>query len=105
MKQQMTQKQLPLEWTKHLRSKAERDTFESLLRNNTNILFTLYCLIEEYDNAIQNKDYSETDFETPNWSEKQAFRNGQKSTLNKIKKLLEFSKAWPKTYLTKKMIY
>lgn len=84
-------KQLPVQWTKHLQGE-KRDNLEALVRNSTIVLSRLYEILEEELAQIEAKEYSITDFEDPSWSQKQAFRNGSKAQINKLKNLLSFLK-------------
>lgn len=83
---------LPVVWTKHLKTEKERREFEDYLRNSTRALTRLLDIIEESESNLIKKDISETDFEDPNWSHKQAFRNGRLSGLSEIKTILTFIK-------------
>ena len=46
--------------------------------------------IEENERQLLSLNTSASDFEDPNWSHKQAFRNGQLSGLKKMKELIPF---------------
>lgn len=76
-------------WTQHLSGKDKED-FEVIVRNSTLLLTRLKEIIEESERALQSQSYSVKDFEDPNWSHKQAFRNGELARLSKLKALIPF---------------
>jgi hypothetical protein len=81
-------KGISLTWVKNLPEDKAKD-FEIVLRNSTMILGRLKAILQE---ELQNTYNDETmkDFEDPNWSHKQAFRNGDRSRIRKTLNLLEF---------------
>ena len=84
-------KNLPVVWTKHLKGDS-KDNFEQLLRNSSTVLSRLTEIIEEKEESLYKSSVSISDFDEPNWSHKQAFRNGQMSGLKEVRELLEFIK-------------
>ena len=76
-------------WTQHLTGK-EKDDFEVIVRNSTLLLTRLKQIIEDSERSLQSQAYSLKDFEDPNWSHKQAFRNGELARLSKLKALIPF---------------
>lgn len=83
---------LPLPWVRHLKDPESKENFERSVRGSTVALARLLSLLEEQEQTIHNQEASASDFEDPNWSHKQAFRNGQKNQLKELKKLLSFLK-------------
>lgn len=82
-------KPLSSAWTRHLDGQA-KDDFEIIVRNSTLLLTRLKDYIEENERSLLSLNTSADDFEDPNWSHKQAFRNGQLSGLKKMKELIPF---------------
>lgn len=77
------------QWVKHVKSEEEKKEFEKSVRASRWILDHLMNIVIEDEQAL---DRSETDpkcFEDPNWSHKQAFKNGYRASLNNIKKLID----------------
>jgi hypothetical protein len=75
-------------WTKNLRDPEEVIRFQNTVQSAKPVLDRLTQLIEEEENAL---DRSETDirvFDLPNWAERQAFKNGCRSYMNTVKKLI-----------------
>lgn len=81
---------LSLNWSKHLHDEDKKKNFEDLVRNSTVVLGRLKALLEEDLRSLDTRDTTEKDFEDPNWSHKQAFRNGDRARLKKVINLLEF---------------
>jgi hypothetical protein len=79
---------LSLRWSQHLNNKKEKEDFEFLVKNNTVLLSRLKNILEEEEQTIFTSETKLDDFSDPNWSHKQAFRNGQLSVLRKLKLLL-----------------
>lgn len=76
-------------WTKDLEGDAKAD-FEALVRNSTRVLTRLKAIIEDRERQLINQGLSSEDFSDPNWSHKQAHRNGGLLELKIIKDLIPF---------------
>lgn len=74
-------------WTRHL-PKKDKESFEKTVRGSVTALSRLKTILEEEYEAILKEEQSPSDFSDASWSHKQAFRNGEKSRLKKIKDLL-----------------
>ncbi len=79
---------LALDWVKHLRTPADKEAFIKKLLSGRTALQRLTELMVEDGISLTDKEVSETDFEDPNWSHKQAFRNGQRSVLKKYLRIM-----------------
>lgn len=75
-------------WTKHLKDPAAAKQFADYVKGSRQILERLKDIIQEDINNLDTNESSYKDFDTPNWQYKQAFRNGQRSTLKNIQRLL-----------------
>lgn len=82
-------KSIPIAWIKNASNKQEA---EAIIRNSTVALSRLYDIIEEKENSINSQELAVTDFDSPAWSHKTAFRLGQKAALKEMKELLAFIK-------------
>lgn len=74
-------------WTRHL-PKKDKETFEKTVRNSVTVLSRLKTILDEEYESILKEEQSSSDFSDASWSHKQAFRNGEKARLKKIKDLL-----------------
>ena len=82
-------KPLSTAWTQKLAGEKKAD-FEVIVRNSTLLLTRLKEILEEKENALLSLSSSVSDFEDPNWSHKQAYRNGTLTMLKEMKELLPF---------------
>lgn len=83
-------KNLPVAWTKHLKSQKEREDFEKVVRNSTLVLSRLKEILEERLDTIDRMELSHEAYENPAWAYKQAFWNGDRKGLTRALELLEF---------------
>lgn len=82
-------RQLSVEWFKGVPEDRRKD-FETALRNSTLALGRLYDLLGEWEEELDRAEIKITDYDTPNWSEKAAHRNGDRSRIRKLRDLLSF---------------
>ena len=80
---------ISLEWVKHL-PEENKEEFIKIIKASTTMKDRLTEIVEERLSSIDTQEMSESDFDAPNWAEKQAFRNGRKSELRKLLQLLKF---------------
>lgn len=76
-------------WTKNLKDPEEIQRFQNTIQSAKPVLDRLIELVNEEEKAL---DRSETDirvFDLPNWAERQAFKNGCRSYMQTIKKLID----------------
>lgn len=78
-----------LDWTKNLNTPEEKKQFEAQVYSAKQVLDRLKELIEEKDRILTTTEISEKSFDTPNWAEKQAFKNGFRSCLIGLKNLID----------------
>lgn len=79
---------LSLEWTKHLKSEAEKKEFIDAVRHDTLVLGRLADIIQEKLQGLQNRETSPSEYDNPSWAYKQAHTNGLKLGLTSILSLL-----------------
>lgn len=77
-------------WTQQIRDPEARKDFEVIVRNSTLLLTRLKEIIEESEREVQKSSLTLDDFKDPNWSHKQAFKNGELTVLKKFKDLIPF---------------
>jgi hypothetical protein len=78
------------EWIRNVRSDKEAQDFEEVLRNHTMVADRLLELLSEWEETLNAKEAKESDFDTPNWDVKEAYRLGQRSTIRRIRDLYSF---------------
>jgi hypothetical protein len=82
-------KPLNLVWTKNLPSTKKKE-FEATLRNSTFVLSRLRDILDEEMEVLDRQETTISDFDHPNWSHKQAYRNGERARIRKMRDLLSF---------------
>lgn len=75
-------------WTKHLTDPDAKTKFERTVWASKEILDRLAVLIQEMKQDLDNIETNVKVFDSPNWSEKQAYYNGFRSALKTITKLI-----------------
>lgn len=76
-------------WTQHLKDSEEKERFVNSILGSKIVLRRLQDLLKEEEQSL---DRSETDirvFDQPNWAERQAFKNGYRSCLGVLQKLID----------------
>lgn len=77
-------------WTQQIKDVEARKDFEVIVRNSTLLLTRLKEILEDRERQLTNSALTLEDFKDPNWSHRQAFRNGCLSELKKLKELIPF---------------
>lgn len=81
-----------IDWTKHLKDPEAKSKFEQSIHSASDVLERLTSILKE---KLDTLDRSETDmavYDTPNWAERQAHKNGQRSSLMFLLKLIDLDK-------------
>lgn len=73
----------------HLSTQKDRDEFKKIYLNSNYVLDPIRKLVQEYSDQVLASETKLDDFEDPNWSHKQAFRNGQRQAYRKLLELLK----------------
>lgn len=68
----------------------KQEDFKKLLTNSQTVLGRLLQIIEDDERGLERQETTIKDFDDTNWSHKQAFRNGDRSRIRKMKDLLSF---------------
>lgn len=76
-------------WTQHLTNEKSKEEFSSSVQGSRTVLERLKEILESKEEALNSQEMSVKDFDTPNWSEKQAFRNGRRLEIHDLKKLVD----------------
>jgi hypothetical protein len=82
---------LPIQWLSHLRDPEERKQFEQAVRGSTLALDRLRDIIAIAKDSNTKQLLSFKSFDSPAWSERQAWICGSLSALEEIDKILRFS--------------
>jgi hypothetical protein len=76
-------------WTKNLKDPEDIIRFQNTVHSAKPVLDRLIQLIEEEEKALERSETDIRIFDLPNWAERQAFKNGCRSYMNTIKKLID----------------
>lgn len=76
------------EWTKHLEKdpKAKQD-FQERVKLSKDVLARIKEIAQEWENSLDRSEIELKQFENPNWPYLQAYKNGCRNIINKIKTL------------------
>ena len=85
----MASNKLSTLWVKHLKDPEEIDKLNKAILGSVVIRNRLTQIIKEKLESIDNTECSVSDYDSPSWSHKQAHRNGQKTALNEVLKLID----------------
>ena len=75
------------DWTKNLKNQEDKDRFENSLIGSKIVMDRLVELIDEYEKSLTRSETDVRTFETPGWAYKQAYKNGYRACLQKMKEL------------------
>jgi len=64
------------DWTKGSSSEDEKKKLLETLRASTSLIYRMLELLDERQTWMLKKNWTELDFDTPNYACRQAFRNG-----------------------------
>ena len=59
-------------WTKHIQDSTEKEKFERRIQASKPVLEHLIHLMDENEKSLDSLELKETDFDKPNWANKQA---------------------------------
>jgi hypothetical protein len=77
-------------WVKHLKTDDSKEEFKKMVMASAPVLRVLKALLIEEKRNLEISETNPRDFDTPNWAEKQAFRNGERRGLKLVEDLLHF---------------
>lgn len=84
---------LALEWTRHLKTAKERDSFSALVVNSRQLLERLKDIVDDKIDGIERAEISSETYSNPAYASWQAHQNGRRASLKDIRRLLEFLEA------------
>lgn len=80
------------QWTNHIKDDSDKEEFTKAIYGSKRILNRLRDLLQEEENSLEASELSAASFDKPNWAYKQAYKNGYRSCLNVLKKLIDLDK-------------
>jgi hypothetical protein len=76
-------------WTKHLSNEEDKNTFINQIKGSRPVLERLRDLVEEQIVDTDRSELSEKQFENPNWPYFQAYKNGFRSAMSILHRLVD----------------
>jgi hypothetical protein len=77
---------LSVEWTMGM-NEEQKKNFELIIRNNSQLVRQMNQILDQWEKELDRGEFTIKDFSEPNWANKQAFRNGDRSRIKKLKDL------------------
>ena len=77
-------------WTKHLKTEEEKENFKEGLKRCGWVFDRLKELIDEREQDLDDIETSLAAYDNANWAYRQAHKNGYRSHMKRMKKLLTF---------------
>lgn len=88
-KKQPHQYKIPLAWVQAADGKMNID---EVLKGNPFLIETLLKIIDQLENEEARQELTQSDYESPSWSHKQADRNGARRAYAKLRGLFSYLK-------------
>jgi hypothetical protein len=82
---------LAVDWTKRV-PEDRKPAFVETIRNSTTALGRLWEILDEWEDDLTRQETKVSDFDTPNWELRCAYRLGDRSRIRKLRDLLSFLK-------------
>ena len=76
------------DWTKNLKTPEDKESFENTLLGSKLVLDRLVGLIDEYEKSLGRSEIDVQTFNSPGWDYRQAYKNGYRACLAKMKELV-----------------
>jgi len=77
-----------IKWTSNLSTEAEINDFRNKVYGSKPVLDRIRQLLDEKEAAIDRSEIKLEEYENPNWSHKQAFKNGIRAACADLRLLL-----------------
>lgn len=78
-----------IEWTKHLSDPEAKSRFENQVHSAKDVLDRIKHLLSEKEQTLDRQENNIEVYNMPNWSHRQAHKNGQRSSLAWLKQLVD----------------
>lgn len=77
-----------IKWTANLKTESEINAFRDRVFSARPVLDRIVQLLDEKEAAIDRSEIAVAEYDNPNWSHKQAFKNGIRSACADLRLLL-----------------
>jgi len=75
-------------WTQHLKDPKAKQEFENYVKGSKQLLNRLNDILDGIEKDLDRSETKIEAFDNPNWAYLQAYKNGQRSALEKTKTLI-----------------
>ena len=82
-------KQISLQWSKNLKDPEKIKQLHAAIYGSVTLRERLKEIIRDKMEGLSSSENSESDYDSPSWSHKQAHRNGQRAAFADILKLID----------------
>lgn len=76
-------------WYSNIRSEDEKERFVRSILGSKSVLDRLVQILDEEEQKIERSELDISTYEHPNWAAKQAHKNGYRSCLSMLRKLID----------------
>lgn len=76
-------------WTQHISDPEQKSRFENTIISSRPVLDRLKELLKEEERGLDRSEIDIKTFDQPNWEFRQAYKNGYRSSLNILMKLID----------------
>lgn len=77
-----------IDWTKHIKDPEDKSRFEESVRGSKTALDRLLQIIKDQESALDRSETSIKVYDTPNWAERQAHKNGNREAFAYLETLI-----------------
>jgi hypothetical protein len=76
-------------WTQHLNSEEDINAFKQHILSARPVLERLLQIVNEDEASLDRSEMDQRVYDSPNWAEKQAHKNGNRQYINAIRLLVD----------------
>jgi len=81
-----------IEWTQHLKDPEEKAKWEKEIHSAKRVLDHIKYMVDKKEKFLDRQELNIEVYNMPNWSHRQAHKNGQRSSLDWLKTLVDLDK-------------
>lgn len=78
-------------WTQHIKDPVEKKNFEEYVKGSKQIMERLQAILNTLETSLERTEQSADVFEDPNWAYKQAYMNGCRAMLHRVKLITDLT--------------
>lgn len=76
-------------WTEHLKTEKEKTEFRQYVQGSRTLLDRLKTILDDQDKTLEVSELTLESYNQPNWAVRQAHKNGYRSCLRTLRKLVD----------------